>query len=83
VGAVSDRYIPLTDAALFLAADLWAESRQHGLPTADPKGLDVDVIVAAQSLTLGIPSDDVVVATPNVGHLARFLDAQSWTDITV
>jgi predicted nucleic acid-binding protein len=74
-------YILLTDEALHYASHLWAESRQRGLPTADPRELDVDVILVAQSLTLGVPSNDLVIATTNLGHLSRFLDARLWTEI--
>jgi hypothetical protein len=48
--AEPDRYLPLTDAALQLAATLWDRARQQGVPTADPKELDCDVILAAQVL---------------------------------
>ena len=30
-------YLPLTTAAMRLAAELWAQGRQSGQPTADPK----------------------------------------------
>ncbi len=66
---------------MLLAADLWAVSRRRGTPTGDPKKLDVDVILAAQALTLAVPSSEVVVATANVGHLAQFLAADLWTNI--
>jgi hypothetical protein len=41
----------------------------------------VDVILVAQALSLSVPTDDIVVATTNVGHLSRFLDARRWTEI--
>lgn len=74
--AAEGRYIPLSDAALRLAADLWARARNAGTPTADPKELDCDVLIAAQALTLGLPPSDLVIATVNVGHLAQFLVAE-------
>lgn len=81
--AVPDRYVPITTEAMLLAAELWAQVRQQGLPTADPKSLDADVILAAQTLTLGVPADDLIVATSNVSHLTRFVAADAWHHITV
>ena len=77
-----DRYLALSDKALQLAAQLWAQARNAGIPTADPKELDCDVLIAAQALTLGVPTVDLVIATTNVGHLARFVPAALWTNIT-
>lgn len=77
------RFLPITSAAMLLAADLWAMSRQSGLPTGDPKRLDIDVILAAQALTLGVPTSDLVVATSNVGHLSRFVPADLWSNVVL
>jgi predicted nucleic acid-binding protein len=79
--AEPDRYLPLSDTALRLAATLWAQARRQGKPTADPRELDCDVVLAAQALTMGVPSSDLVVATTNIGHLAQFVAAAKWTDI--
>lgn len=76
------RFLPITSPAILLAADLWATSRQGGLATGDPKKLDIDVILAAQALTLGIPTGDLVVATSNVAHLSRFVPADLWSSIS-
>jgi predicted nucleic acid-binding protein len=76
-------YLPITTEAMLLAADLWAQVRRQGQPTADAKSLDGDVILAAQALTLGLPADRIVIATVNVGHFARFIAAaRRWQDIT-
>ena len=75
------RFLPISSPAMLFAAGLWARSRQSGLATGDPKKLDIDVILAAQALTLGVPVNDLVVATSNVGHLSRFVPAQIWSDI--
>lgn len=69
-------YLPLTTPVMLKAAELWAQARNSGLPTADPKALDCDIILAAQAL-----EKDGIVATENVGHLARFVDARDWRDI--
>jgi len=74
-------FLPINSAAMLLAADLWASSRQSGLATGDPKKLDIDVILAAQALTLAIPTSDLVVATSNVSHLPRFVTADLWSNI--
>ncbi len=74
-------YLPLTTEIMLLAADLWAQSRQRGQPTGDPKKLDIDVILASQALLLGVPTIDLIVATTNVGHLSQFVPAALWTDI--
>jgi hypothetical protein len=77
-----DRFLSLRDSTLHLGAGLWARARQAGTPTADPKELDADVLVAAQALEIGVPEADIIVATVNVGHLARFVPADLWTNIT-
>ncbi len=75
-------YLPLTTEAMRRAALFWAQLRQQGRPTADPKALDADVILAAQALTMGLRrSAEVVVATTNVGHLSRLVSAALWQDI--
>jgi predicted nucleic acid-binding protein len=77
----SGEYLPLTDSALRLASQLWAQARNAGVPTADPKELDGDVLIAAQALELGYPVSDFIVATVNVGHLSRFVPADEWRNI--
>ena len=72
-------YLPLTTAAMRQAAQFWAAARQQGQPTAGDKTIDCDVIVAAQAANLGV--SDVVIATTNVAHLARFVPAELWPNI--
>jgi len=70
-------YLPLDTATMRRAAELWAQARNRGTPTAPPEALDADVILAAQAEKAG-----AIVATENVGHLARFVTARHWRDIT-
>lgn len=75
-------YVPLTTQAMLKAAEFWAKARNEGYPTADAKALDADVILAAQVSTMTSKQDEPVIATTNVGHLARFVPAKEWRDIT-
>jgi hypothetical protein len=68
--------LPLTTSIMLRAAELWAQARRRGRPTADPKELDCDVSLAAPALAVG-----AMVVTENVGHLALFVAAKSWRDI--
>jgi predicted nucleic acid-binding protein len=78
VNATPDRYLPLTDDALRFGAELWAQSRRTGRPTADATAIDIDVLLSAQALRFGrLP----LVATTNPKHLSQFVPAQHWTDI--
>jgi hypothetical protein len=79
-------FLPLSAAAMRLAAEYWAQLRQIGLPTADRLALDADVILCAQAASLdpaslGMHGAAVVVATGNVGHLSRLVDARPWQSI--
>ena len=65
--------------AMRMAADLWAQARNIGQPTAPDPAIDADVILAAQAISLNTP---VVVATGNPGHLNRFVPAELWANIT-
>ena len=69
------RYIPITTAAMMLAAEMWATARRRGRPTADVHALDVDVILAAQVLSSGHDPSAFVVATTNITHLSQFVPA--------
>lgn len=71
-------YLPITTSVMLQAAQLWAEARKRGRPTADPKELDCDVILAALARDAG-----AVVVTDNVGHLSLFVEAKDWREIAV
>jgi predicted nucleic acid-binding protein len=72
-------YLPITTTAMRQAAIFWAQARQQGQPTAGDKTIDGDMILAAQAMTSGV--SDVVIATTNVGHLSRFVQADLWQNI--
>jgi predicted nucleic acid-binding protein len=78
---VPGRYLPITTAAMDLAAQLWADVRRKGKPTADSHALDIDVILAAQVLSAGLNPSEFVVATSNVSHLSLFVPAEPWEAI--
>lgn len=74
----STNYLPLTKDTLVTAAELWAEVRLKGLPTASPESLDGDVILAAQAIEIG-----GVIVTYNRKHLTRFVAAKGWEEIVI
>jgi predicted nucleic acid-binding protein len=76
-----DEYLPLSDSALRLASRLWAQARNAGTSTADPKELDGDVLIAAQAVDLGLPASDFIIATTNPAHLSQFARCELWTNI--
>ena len=71
-------YLPITTSIMLQAAEPWAQARQQGQPTADPHALDGDVILAAQAISL-----NAIVATDNIGHLSRYVEAQWWQNLTI
>ena len=74
--------MPINRGTMLRAAQLWAEARRRGRPTADAAALDVDVILAAQAQLLAEElREEVVVVTTNARHLAQFVDARRWQEI--
>lgn len=74
--------LEITREAMLKAAEFWAEVRKQGQPTADPKALDADVILAAQAAIATNRGYETVIATTNVRHLSRFVPAQLWNEIS-
>jgi hypothetical protein len=76
-------FLPITSALLKKASELWAEARIQGIPTADVKSLDVDIIICTQwiLLTEEFPGRSIIIATTNVKHLSRFASARNWRNI--
>lgn len=62
------------------SARFWALARRQGTPTASDKALDGDMILAGQATTFD--ERDVVIATTNVGHLARWVPAEEWRNLS-
>jgi predicted nucleic acid-binding protein len=75
-------YVPLSTAAMRKAAEFWADARNRGIPTADDKSLDADMIPAAQAATYLDDQPPPLIAPTNVAHLALFADAQEWQKIS-
>lgn len=81
-------YMPMLGETIRTAAELWADARRKGQPTAPEPALDADCLLAAQARTfltlnrshrwIRLTRDErahgvnVVVATTNVGHLGRY-----------
>jgi predicted nucleic acid-binding protein len=76
-------YLPITTEVMHRAAELWAIARQRGRPTADDKAIDGDMILVAQTTVWSAArKEEAIIATTNVGHLARFTAARNWQDIS-
>jgi hypothetical protein len=73
----------LTDEALRFGCQLWARARSTVTPTADPRELDCDVLLAAQALPMDVPASDLIIAATNVGHLSQFVAADLWVNIAL
>ena len=74
-------YVPIQTEAMLLAAQLWADVRKRGKPTADSKALDGDVILAAQAQLLKTDSAETIIATTNLKHLSLLTNAAYWQNI--
>jgi predicted nucleic acid-binding protein len=74
-------YLPITTEVMLKAAEMWAEVRQQGKPTADNQALDGDVILAAQALLLARQEFSYAIATSNTKHLLLFAEAKNWQEI--
>ncbi len=74
--AASFSYLAIDTRTLRRAAELWADARRRGRPTAPPEALDGDVIVAAQAEAIG-----AIVVSDNFDHLGQFVPTQRWTEI--
>jgi predicted nucleic acid-binding protein len=76
-------FFPVSTEVLQKAAELWAQARRQGIPTADRKNIDADMIIAATSqlVQTQYPGRNLLVATTNVKHIDSFIAAKTWEDI--
>ena len=77
-------FLGISDQVMDIASELWATVRRAGQPTAPDDALDGDAILAAQAIVAAEEWGGAVVATTNVGHLARFpgVVARDWWEIS-
>jgi predicted nucleic acid-binding protein len=75
------RYVPITTPVMLKAAEFWASARNMGRQSGADASLDADMILAAQAAILAGGTDETVIATTNVRHLALFAVARVWRDI--
>ncbi len=71
-------YLPLDTETMRRAAQLWAEARGKGQPTAGNQALDGDVILAAQAILVG-----GTIITTNRKHLSRFVSTKEWSEVSL
>jgi predicted nucleic acid-binding protein len=76
-------FLPIDETVLDVAAINWAKARNTGIPTADNKSLDADMIICStyQLLQEQWRGRYIVIATKNIKHLSHFSNAQIWQDI--
>ena len=79
----SCEYLPLDTQSFRRAAELWAELRLSGQPTAPDLSLDGDCLLGAQARMLEAQSNQLVtIATTNEKHLSRIALARFWSDVS-
>ncbi len=66
-------YLPVCTAMWRRAADLWADSRLQGTPTASAGALDADILIAAQAAEVL-----ATVVTNNPLHIGRWVPVHAW-----
>ncbi|BAY12218.1 nucleic acid-binding protein [Calothrix sp. NIES-2098] len=78
-------FLPITAELVKKVSALWAVARSQGLPNADAKSLNIDMIICShwQMLQEEFPGRYVAIATTNVKHLSRFTEAKIWRDISL
>ena len=76
-------FLPVDQAVIEKAAQIWAKAQKLGQPTTNKENIDIDIIICAQweILKKNNPGRYVVVATTNTKHIGRFAEAYSWRAI--
>jgi predicted nucleic acid-binding protein len=69
-------YQPINTDTMLLAAQLWADARKNGTPTANKFALDGDVILSTQAI-----QSNAVIVTENTSHLSQFTLAIHWNEL--
>ena len=63
-------------------AELWANARNRGQPTAHDHAIVGDVILAAEARAFPVGFEEpVVVATTKTTHLGRYATAEVWGEL--
>ena len=78
-------FLPVDEAILDIAAQMWATARISGQPTAGDRNLDADMIICGtwRYLATSYPGQEVVIVTTNVRHLRQFSNALMWQDLNI
>lgn len=65
---------------MFEAAEIGCYLRAIGLSTADEKSIDIDVILAAQAISLKTSFERIIIVTANPKHIAlfKYLGLYTW-----
>jgi len=78
-------YAPITTEVMLKASNLWAWARNTRQSTASQDKIDIDVILAAQSIVISeITGEHTIIATSNIKDLKRYnISVDKWENITV
>ncbi len=74
-------YLSISQEVTHKAAELWADARKSGRPSARDDSLDGDMLLCAHALI--DCGGDCIIATTNPGHLTRYAAAMLWETITL
>jgi hypothetical protein len=74
--------LPLTEAAMHRASEIWGNARHRGVGTAPPEAIDADVILVALAQLEVENGHQVEIATTNTSDLSRlFPSILNWDDL--